>query len=853
MNPKTLTRLMDSFDRHSRDVAYVHRRGYRTERWTYGEVASYARRFAGELERRGVGRGGHVMIWGENCAEWAVAFLGCILRGAVAVPMDRIATPDFAKRVAAFVGADVVVCGRTEAPLVQPAPALVLEDLAGLLRTAAEAAPVEVSPDDPVQIVFTSGTTAEPKGVVIAHRNVSANLAPLEAEIEKYLKYERFVHPLRFLNLLPLSHVFGQFLGIFIPPILGATVIFQETLNPSEVISTVKRERVSVVVAVPRLLESLKDKLQRDIEASGGLAAFRRSFLEADGEHFVRRWWRFRKVHDRFGWKFWAFVSGGAALDAETEEFWRRLSFVVVQGYGLTETTSLVSVNHPFKTGRGSIGKILPGREIRLDESGEILVRGEGVAAGYFLGRGLQPVAGQEGWFHTGDVGELDSEGNLYFKGRKKNVIVTAEGMNVYPEDLERALRGQPEVQDCVVVGAAREGNAEACAVLILRGSSADPEAVVRRANAGLAEYQRIRRWFAWPDEDFPRTSTQKPRTAAIQEFVERRLAGKAGPTAAAGSLAELVARITGRPLDGLAGTTRLADDLNLSSIDRVELMSAIEDRYQIDLNESRFSAADTLEDLEQMLRDRGPRRSDYRYPRWPRAEPVRLIRTAVYYLVSWPATMLMTRPSVRGRELLRGVAGPLLIVSNHITQVDIGYVLAALPPRLRHRLAVAMWGELLESMRNPPAEWNWLRRQLERLKYFLLLSLMNVFPLPQQSGFRQSFEFAGRCADDGYSVVVFPEGRRTPDGRLSPFRSGIGMLATDLGLPVLPLRIDGLWELKERGKRFAPPGAVRVTIGAPLRFERGTEATSIARDLEEVVRSLEWSAREDGPTAAGN
>ena len=268
-----------------------------------------------------------------------------------------------------------------------------------------------------MQIVFTSGTTAEPRGVVISHGNVLANLEPLEREIGKYLRYERIFHPLRFLNLLPLSHVFGQFLGIFLPQLLAATVIFQDTLNPAEVLQVIKKERVSVVVAVPRLMESLKDKIERDMEAAGKQPWFQRQFKAAKDEHFVKRWWRFRRIHNQFGWKFWAFISGGAALDAETEEFWRRLSFVVIQGYGLTETTSLISLNHPFRTGKRSIGKVLEGREIKLDENGEILVRGANVAAGYWQAKQLQPVLTDEGWFRTGDVGELDAEGNLYFKG----------------------------------------------------------------------------------------------------------------------------------------------------------------------------------------------------------------------------------------------------------------------------------------------------------------------------------------------------------------------------------------------------------------------------------------------------
>src|SRR4029077_10196057 len=325
-----------------------------------------------------------------------------------------------------------------------------------------------------------SGTTAEPRGVVITHGNVLANIAPLEREMRRYLKYERLVHPLRFLNLLPLSHVFGQFLGMFLPPLLGGTVIFQDELKPSEVVNTIRRERVSVLVSVPRVLQSLKQKIERDLEDRDEGEALRRSLQSSEGRHFLRRWWTFRAIHRRFGWKFWAFISGGASLDGETEEFWGRLGYAVIQGYGLTETTSMISVNHPFRLGKGSIGKVLPGREVKLAEDGEILVRGGGVASGYWDGRGAQTVSDKQGWYRTGDIGALDEAGNLYFKGRKKEVIVTPAGMNVHPEDLEAALRRQPEVKDCVVVGMESGGNAEACAVVILRGET-QLEDVVQR------------------------------------------------------------------------------------------------------------------------------------------------------------------------------------------------------------------------------------------------------------------------------------------------------------------------------------------------------------------------------------
>src|SRR5205823_6706226 len=317
----------------------------------------------------------------------------------------------------------------------------------------------KVGSQDALEIVFTSGTTAEPKGVVISHGNVLANVSPLEEQMRPYLKYERFVHPIRFLNLLPLSHVFGQFLGMYLPSMLSGSIFFQDSLKPTEVVASIRRERISVLVLVPRVLQSLRTEIERDLEDPGKLESFRKKYNQAEGKHFLQRWWIFRRIHRQFGWKFWAFISGGAALDRDTEEFWRRLGFAVIQGYGLTETTSLISVNHPFKTGKGSIGKVLAGREVKLASDGEILVRGSGVASGYWSDAELQPVLSPGGWYHTGDIGELDAEGNLFFKGRKKEVIVTPAGMNVYPEDLERALRNQQQVKDAVAVPLALNGN----------------------------------------------------------------------------------------------------------------------------------------------------------------------------------------------------------------------------------------------------------------------------------------------------------------------------------------------------------------------------------------------------------
>ena len=849
MARQSLIEFFEEYARHGDEIAIAHRRGYRMERWTYQRVVDAARAFAAELEARAIAPGERVLLWGENSAEWVAAFFGCVLRGCVVVPMDKIATAEFAGRVAQSAGAKLIVRSRDVPDFGSGVPAITLEELGqdAEQKKGPRFVPATARRDDPVEIVFTSGTTAEPRGVVLTHGNILANIEPLEALIQPYLRYERFFHPLRFLNLLPLSHVFGQLMSMFIPPLLGGTVIFLDTLAPVEVAKAIKREHVTALISVPRLIESLQGQVEREIEAAGRTEKFHRKFEAANGKHFVKRIWKFRRIHRRFGWRFWAFISGGAALPASVETFWGRLGFAVIQGYGLTETTSLVSVNHPFKLGKGSIGKAMPGMEIRLSNDGEILVRGENVAKGYWQGKELQKVEGEEGWFHTGDLGEMDAEGNLYFKGRRKNVIVTPAGMNVYPEDLEAALRKQEGVRDCVVVGAERDGNAEPCAVLLLENAAAPAGEIVERANQSLAEYQRMRRWVVWGEPDFPRTPTQKPLLPRIREAVSAKLGSQAVPTRSeSGAFVELLARVTGRAAPQLSANADLERDLQLSSLDRVELMSALEERYQVDLSEAKFAEARTVGELEKLLREPPARPRAHEIRRWAQRWPVTWIRLAVYYALTWPYTKLMARPEIRGRVNLRGVRGPVLVVANHVTYVDIGCVLVALPPRFRHRLATAMEAERLYGMLHPPKEENWFLRLMDKMDYFLVTALFNVFPLPKQSGFRESFSFAGELADKGWNVLVFPEGERTKDGKLAKFRGGIGLLASRLGLQVVPMRIDGLWELAQarlagRSSRFkpVPRGAVKVTIGAPMKFGTETDTAEITHRLERSVAEL--------------
>ena len=810
---ETLLSFLNDCITHGEQTAVAHWRGLRLSRWSYTRLASCAFQFARELEARGVGHGDRVFFWSENSPEWIAAFYGCLLRGAVVVPLDLKSAPDFAARVQQQVSAKLLLADEPQLDL----PQLSLKNL----NNTHSDAPYRANPNDLVQIVFTSGTTAEPKGVCLTHRNLLANIAPIEKEFRKYARWERFVHPLRFLCLLPLSHVFGQLMGIFIPQLIGAEVYFRESYKPSEIVDVVKKQRINVVITVPRVLETLREEVSRkDAKIEEKLQA-------VEGRQFLRNWWTFRNVHQRFGWRLWAFVTGGATLESDTESFWRRVGYAVIQGYGMTETASLTSLSHPFRMQQGSIGKPVAGQEVKLSDDGEILVRGDNVSPGYW-NSATQTLTDQQGWIHTGDIGEVDAAGNIFFRGRSKDTIVTAAGLKIFPGDLEAALDRQPEIKESTVIPLPGSKGTEALAVLIRRDDHVDLNAVVERANDSLAEFQRIRHWIVWPESDFPRTTgTRKVIKGKVAAALENTVAPLSLP---------VLSRITGAA--SLDKSAKLAEDLKLDSLGRVELLSALEDQYQIELDEAAVTEATTIADIEEIVSRGKSEAVAYPYPRWAMRWPITWVRFLGYNFFVLPITLFMCRVRVIGGERLAKVNGPALLISNHVTDIDAGLILSALPLRWRMRLAIATQGELLREWRYPAAALPWYLRWKSRVAYALAAALFNVFSIPRQSGFRQSFAYAGEAVDRGWNILIFPEGTETPDGGIQPFKAGIGLLASELNVPVIPIKLHGLFELKQKRELFPRAGAVSVTFGEPIRFSEQT-AEEIRKELERRVREL--------------
>ncbi len=807
--------------------------GYRRRVYTYAEVGRAARGFAARLGTIGLQKGDTVVFWSESRPEWIAAYWGCLLAGIIVVPIDYRSSLEFVRDVRRLVQARLLLIGEdVPGEPLEAHPLAEFEHVWPFVefdwRVDGPMPAVDVSRDDVIQVIFTSGATAEPKGVVIRHRNVLANIIPVEREILKYRKYATPFHPLRFLNLLPLSHMFGQSMATNIPPMVRGTVVFARSFNPHDIIHLIRTRRVSVLVCVPKILDVLREHVVRTMPDTAA--------TPVPGSSVLARWWKYRHLHRGLGLKFWAFVVGAAPLPPDVEGFWRDRGFVVIQGYGLTETAPIVTLNHPFKTSKGSVGTPIAGVDIRIADDGEILVRGENVTSGYFGGAQADGSIDSDGWLHTGDIGERDTQGRLFIKGRKKEMIVTPEGLNVFPEDVERVVNEVPGVRDAAVVGRAESGQERVHAVLVLDAAVTSDE-VLRQANTRLQDHQRIRGATLWPGSELPRTEgTRKLKRTAIRDWVA------AGATEAVAPGNDTVDGLVARFARGrtLADTTTL-EELGLSSLERVELMVALEDRFQTRIDETRFSAAARLSDLKRLVEHPVPGAEldePVDFPSWNRSWPVALVRRLSQALWILPITRLFAHLRVTGLEHLKDLEGPVVFASNHQSHLDTPVILAALPGRWRAHVAPAMQKEFFKAHFFPD-QYGWQQRFVTTALYYLAAFYFNGFPLPQrEAGARQTLRYIGELTSDDWSILIFPEGLRSDTGDIHPFRAGIGMIASRLDLPVVPVRLDDVDRVLHQRWRMARPGRVRVAFGQPMRLH-GSDYADLAAQVESAVRAL--------------
>jgi long-chain acyl-CoA synthetase len=819
---------------------------YRRRGWTADRIATEADRVAGELASLGVRAGDRVALLLGDGPLWLAAFFGVLRAGAVAVPLDASGEPRSTRGTVAELGI-AAWCGDREAADPGLDIPRVEIDMASRASPIPPAVP-PLPPDDsarPAEVVLTSGTSGAARAVTIGHGNLRAVVDALDRGIEPYRRWLGLAPRLRIACALPLSHLYGQVLFVFVPALLDADAILLAPMPAPELARALRREGVFTLATVPRTLALLASWLRARGVALWGREGFEDRLECATG----RPWWiraaLFARLRLELGPRLVAVVSGGAALDPATAELWRALGYVVLQGYGLTETAPLVTLDHPFHSRPGSLGRPLPGVEIRIGADREILVRGPNVAG----------AVDPEGWLHTGDLGRLDDEGRLWFLGRKDERIVTPAGLNLDPGPIAARLTARPGIADAFVLERPWGEHGVVCAVLVAR-PDADPARAVEAANEGLPDAARVRAWRVWPEADFPRTRTGKPHAAAIREWLAAQVPGNAPDPADGGRidvLARMVAEIGGVERAALAPETRIGDALG--SLDRVELATRLETTYGVPLPAEAAAPERRLGDLaadlaagaaaEEAAEEPQKRRAPARVvpeARWRARLPARAFRFLLAQGVLRPLWRSLVALDADGLDRLDGLDPPFLIAANHLSELDPGAVLFALPARLSSRVATtAMW-EHFE------------RSRAGRLQYALAVAGLDLIPLLQTGDWRPTLRIAGEIADRGGCPLLYPEGERSTDGRLLPFRTGVGILARDLHLPVVPCAVWGLLAVLPKGAR-RPRGIwrrrapVAVRFGEPIRAPRTDEDP---RAVVEEIRARIGSLMEDARRAAG-
>ncbi len=814
-------------ERHGPRDALLFKPGFRYQRWSYQRLWSESGRVAALLQARGVSKGGQVVLWGPNSPQWVLAFFGCVRAGVVVVPLDLRSAPDYVERVIARISPKLAFTSRytPKGDAELGVPEVTFEEMEGAIHGLPEPSPVEIGPDDLVEIMFTSGTTGDPKGVMLTHRNLTAN-------IEGITQYIACDTSSRLLSILPLSHMYEQMGGLLAVLHFGASVTYPTSRQPTVLARTMRERRITTMLLVPQGLELLMNGIEREVRSQGKEELWSKLMKVARKMPFPLRRHLFRRVHKQFGGKLDFVVSGGAALNPELGRKWELMGVKIVQGYGTTEASPVIS-NHTLKERRpDSVGRPLPNVEVVISDEGEILVRGESISPGYYNASEQTAAAFVDGWYRTGDLGYFDDEGFLHIRGRVKDMIVLPSGQNVYPDDIQAVLNRHPGVTDSAVVGLEVGSAVEVHAALILSDGQ-DPELIVAWANAQLAEQQRIRGFTVWPDEDFPRTHTLKVKKPVLIDALQGRTAPSketpGGPQRPHGrrdgvrSLAAVIAEVAVVDASEVAPSMTLGEDLGLDSLGRVELLSAIETHLGVYMDDSQVGSDTTVEQLQRMLDEGASNPPMTRFPAWGMRWWCRMARGFLQRAMLFPMVLAPYSLRVTGRERLRGVEGPVLFASNHNLGLDNLLIIKAIPQVWRCRLAIAAAGKL---WRNP------MRSVLNPL-------LGNGFPLAQDGPIRPSLENMGRILDSGWSVLIYPEGKLTVGGPILPFMNGTGLVAVEGRLPVVPVKLH----INRMGTPAKYPilrrGSVEIRFGEPLIFPPKTAYQDATTAIEEAVRSL--------------
>ena len=876
--------------------------------FTYAELRRIAEHLGAWLQIQGIPAGGRCAILAANSPRWVAAYLSVMAGGGVAVPLD---TAFKAEQVAKllkdcsasmlFVDAAHLEVGKAAWGSIQnsnspdPGGLFVLDSSSEpalptldqvLVQNVPQLTPSQATSDDIAVLLYTSGTTSDPKGVMLTHGN-------LNAEADAVFKTIRVTPDDALLGVLPLFHALAQMANLLLPLVIGARVVYLESLNTTELLRALQEGGITLFACVPQFFYLIHERVTKDVESRGGMARLGFWLLltvartgNAVGLNLGKIF--FAKVHQRLGTKMRHFITGGSRFDAKIGRDLEDMGFSVLQAYGLTETSGGAFVTPPGDNVLGSVGKPLPGNEVRIEHSeqhaqdgaGEILIRGPIVMKGYYNRPEATAEILKDGWLHTGDLGNLDSHGNLFVTGRSKDVIVLSNGKNVYPEEIEAHYLQSPLIKDICVMGLeSRPGEplAERLHAVIVPNFEVLRERKVVNArevirfdveglSAQLPSTKRILSYDIW-QEDLPRTTTRKLKRFQIRHRVvqkekpsdklqslsaERKFREEDRLWSAAKDVQQAMAviRSASKKQGEIHPDDNLELDLGLDSMERVELVVALEGELNSHPDDSELANVYSARELvNTLIKYRDSSATATKRSGWESVfatetndpEVIETLAPSQVFTMFWFVAARLARwgCQVLYKIHVTGLENipqdrPFILSPNHQSFMDAPMIMSYFPFRIFRKMFYVGTSEIFGTG---------IRRHIARS--------MKLVPIDPDANLVPAMRAGAYGLRHGEALVLYPEGERSITGEPRAFKKGAAILATHVQVPIVPVAIDGFEKAWGRGKGIRLFQTLQIRIGTPIEPPAGSGASektyeSLTTELRRRVTDM-WMDLHNG------
>ena len=868
LNPMNIPQAFEEIAKKNPKATVLEQEG-RT--YSYEDILFAAKSIASFLFSRGVRKGDRVAILFEGRPEWGIVYLAISFLGAIAVPIDIQLSADEvgnlvqdSKSKAVFVSEKTAKTNKTAIESIN----IDTSEFVDIMKYPHIDSFPSIDPDDMASLIYTSGTTGRPKGVMLTHSNFLSN-------VESIRKAKIIDESDCLLSILPLHHSYPFMVNFLVPILISAKVFYLQSLKGPDILKTMAEKDVTALVGVPQLFVMFRRGIIDGIGKTPApfkwivlslfrLSEFMRNKLGINLGKII-----FSKIHKRFGKRFRFFVSGGAKLDAMVSQDLEALGFTILEGYGLTETSPVISFNPLNRIKIGSVGLPLPDVDIKLvdlneEGTGEIAVTGPNVMKGYYRNEEETDKVIKDGWFLTGDLGFIDRDGYLYITGRSKEVIVLSSGKNIYPEEIEKHYLQSPLIKEICVFGEGKTpGIADMLKAVIVpnveymkeKNIANFNEAVrwqINSLSSKLAPYKRIMGYEVY-QHALPKTTLGKLKRFAIKDIVSGKVVKE--EVEISEQEREILNSPTGKKV--IASLERITEkrpirldhnlelDLGIDSLARVELNVALSSIFAIELSDTFMTDVYNVKDLirkiselqegaEKGMAAKAPKEWKEFFKSEPSVEDLKAaglvqgLSTKIF--ISLALSLLKIIGKVFFKLEMKGIENipplPYIITPNHASNID-GFVIGtAVPIKFYMNLYFLGFQKYFS---------NWFTSRFAKLAH--------VIPIDPEIYLKRALLISGYVLKKKKALCLFPEGGRTYDGKLMSFKKGVGILSKELNVPLIPTLIEGTFEVFPRGAKWPKFKRIKVTFGKPT-YPKNIDFSGKPSDMDDY-EWIVWKLRD--------